>query len=84
MYEVGIMPRKKRRAMRASNELVMRPSCEPHDEYSYERGKSLVNIAIGLALISFGFGYIPLELLALVMGAIYCLVGVVRMMSKNC
>ena len=78
------MPKKKRRSMRPTGELVMRPSCEPHDGYSYERGKSLVNIAIGLVLISFGFGYIPLELLALVVGAIYCLVGVVRMMSKNC
>ena len=78
------MPRKKRRVVRVSNELVMRPSCEPHDERSYERGKSLVKIAIGLLLISFGFGYITLEMFALVAGAIYSLVGVVRMMSKNC
>ena len=75
------MPKRK---MKVTNELVMRTACEPHDEHSYERGKSLVKIATGLLLVSFGFGYISLEMLALVAGAIYCLVGVVRMMSKNC
>jgi len=79
------MPKKRKKKMRrVSEELVMRPSYEPHDERSYERGKSLVKIATGLLLISFGFGYVSMEMLALVLGALYCLVGVVRMMSKNC
>lgn len=75
---------KKRNKNAVSHEIVMRTGHEPHDEHSYERGKSLVKIAMGLLLITFGFGYISLEMLALVAGAIYCLVGVVRMMSKNC
>ncbi|MFH0927818.1 MAG: hypothetical protein V1822_04535 [Candidatus Micrarchaeota archaeon] len=74
----------KRKKMKVSDELVMHSCCEPHDEHSYERGKSLVKIATGLMLVSFGFGYINMQLLALVLGALFCLVGVVRMMSKNC
>lgn len=58
--------------------------CDMHDIKSYERGKSLFKITIGLLLVSFGFGYISLQMLALTAGALYCLVGIVRMMSKDC
>jgi len=58
--------------------------CCPEDAGSYHRGKSLINIALGLLLISFGFGYITLQMLGLVAGTIYCLKGVVQMVARNC
>ena len=76
------MPMKKSKKVVIASD-IEQPCCDEQDVYSYERGKSLVKIAIGLLLVSFGFGYIDINLLALVAGAIYCLVGVVRMMSKS-
>jgi len=73
------MPMKKKKH---TNE--MKKCCGPHDINSYERGKSLVSIAIGLLLISFGFGYITLAMLGMVVGVIYCLVGTVRMVTRSC
>lgn len=53
-----------------------------HQECHHGRGKALVKIAIGLLLISYGFGYIGLQMLGLVLGAVYCLMGIVKMMQK--
>ncbi|PIT84486.1 hypothetical protein COU37_03080 [Candidatus Micrarchaeota archaeon CG10_big_fil_rev_8_21_14_0_10_45_29] len=73
------MPKKRKKAKAAE----IYACC--HDEIDhYERGKALKWIAIGLVLVMFGFGYITMEMLALIVGAIYCLVGIVKMMGKNC
>jgi len=77
------MPMKKNKKIVIASDARDEQCFEDHDAYSYNRGKSLVKIALGLLLITFGFGYIDINLLALVAGAIYCLVGVVRMISKG-
>ena len=56
-------------------------SCD-HSACHHSRGKALVKIAIGLLLISYGFGYIDIRMLGLVLGALYCLMGIVKMMQK--
>lgn len=51
--------------------------CHPHG-----RGKALINVAVGLLLILFGFGYIKdLPTLAMVLGVLYMLRGSIRLIG---
>ncbi|MFH1306492.1 MAG: hypothetical protein ABIH83_02430 [Candidatus Micrarchaeota archaeon] len=79
------MPRKKRKVSMAA---YGSECCGPSDIQSYGRGKALFKIALGLLFVTYGFGYLGaglegLKVLALVAGALFCLVGVVRMMARN-
>lgn len=72
------MPSRKKRASSKPTMIMQQPMYDP----SIDRGKALASIAIGLLLISYGLDYITLEQLALVAGVVYCLKGVVKMMTE--
>jgi hypothetical protein len=72
------MPSKKRRASSKPTMIMQQPLYDS----SIDRGKALASIAIGLLLISFGLEYITFGQLALVSGVVYCLKGVVKMMTE--
>jgi len=48
-----------------------------HDNY-FKRGKALYNIAVGFLLVSYAFGLINFILLAGILGALFCLKGIVQ------
>ena len=57
--------------------------CESYPVHPHGRGKALANIAMGLFLILFGFGYIKdLPTLALVIGVLMMIRGAIRMMGN--
>ena len=64
------------------------PSCGEKDcvccpsPHPYGRGKALFAVAIGILLILFGFQYITIQVLALVLGVLYILKGSLRLMGN--
>ncbi|VVB56622.1 Uncharacterised protein [uncultured archaeon] len=50
--------------------------------HPYGRGKALFAVAIGILLILFGFQYITIQVLALVLGVLYILKGSLRLMGN--
>ena len=56
--------------------------CSPMYCHPHGRGKALINVAVGLLLILFGFGYIKdLPTLAMVLGVLYMLRGSIRLIG---
>lgn len=45
-------------------------------------GKALLNLALGLLLIGYGFGLLTFASLATVAGALFCLKGLVQFLKK--
>ena len=57
--------------------------CEAMPMHPHGRGKALANVAIGLFLRLFGFGYIKdLQTLAMVIGVLMMIRGAIRMMGN--
>ena len=56
--------------------------CMPYPCHPHGRGKALINVAIGLLLILYGFDYIKdLQTLAMVVGVLYMLRGSIRLIG---
>ncbi len=63
--------------MNCENGTCGHANCHPH-----YKGKALLNIALGLLLMMFGFHFIPtIELLAQLLGVIFALKGAIKLMS---
>lgn len=68
----------KKMSKKMDKECCMPSYCHPHG-----RGKALLNVAIGLLLILFGFGYIKdLQTLAMVVGVLFMLRGSIRLIGE--
>ncbi len=50
--------------------------------HPYGRGKALFSVAMGILLILFGFQYITLEVMGLVLGVLFILKGSLRLMGN--
>lgn len=67
----------KKMSKKMDKECCVPPYCHPHG-----RGKALLNVAMGLLLILFGFGYIKdLQTLAMVVGVLFMLRGSIRLIG---
>lgn len=56
--------------------------CDMPTPHPYGRGKALFSLAVGLILITFGFHYIDMNMLALVAGVLFALKGTLRLMGS--
>jgi len=82
-YRFGVNIMKKNASkMKMKDDCCCSMPCDMPIAHPYGRGKALFAIAVGLMLITFGFNYISIQMLALVIGVLFALKGTMRLLGS--